>query len=55
MLESAGSISHEMAIEKANSEYFKYQELSKDELSTVEKDFLETVKAMQKKLEKKKK
>jgi DNA replication initiation complex subunit (GINS family) len=44
-----------MAIEKANGEYAKYRELSQDELSIVEKDFLESVKTTQKKLENKKK
>ena len=55
VLDNAGKISHEMAIEKANVEYAKYRELSQDELSIVEKDFLESVKTTQKKLENKKK
>lgn len=55
VLDNAGKISHEMAIEKANGEYAKYRELSQDELSIVEKDFLESVKTTQKKLENKKK
>lgn len=55
VLDNAGKISHEMAIEKASVEYAKYRELSQDELSIVEKDFLESVKTTQKKLENKKK
>lgn len=55
VLDNAGKISHEMAIEKANGEYAKYRKLSQDELSIVEKDFLESVKTTQKKLENKKK
>ena len=55
VLDNAGKISHEMATEKANSEYIKYKTLTQDELSEVEKDFLESVKSTQKKLESKKK
>lgn len=55
ILDNAGKISHEMAIEKANGEYAKYRALTVDELSVVEKDFLESVKTTQKKLERKKK
>ena len=55
VLDNAGKISHEMATEKANSEYIKYKTLTHDEFSEVEKDFLESVKSTQKKLESKKK
>ncbi len=53
VLESAGKISHEMAVERANEEYKKYRTKNADELSQVERDFLETIKETQKKLEKK--
>lgn len=53
VLDNAGKISHEMAIEKASSEYIKYKKLTNDELSIVERDFLESVKTTQKRLEKK--
>lgn len=55
VLQNAGKVSHEMAVEKANSEYQKYRLQSRDELSEVEKDFLESVKKTQKLLEAKKK
>lgn len=55
VLDNAGQISHEMAMEKASGEYVKYKALTVDELSVVEKDFLESVKTTQKKLERKKK
>ena len=52
VLQNAGSISHEMAMEKASSEYAKYREKIKNNLSPVELDFLETVTKAQKLLEK---
>lgn len=55
VLQNAGRISHEMAQEKANAEYLKYKEQSVDELSQVEKDFIEAAKRTQKLLESKKK
>ena len=55
VLQNAGRISHEMAVEKANIEYQKYRQQSRDELSEVEKDFLEAVKKTQKLIEGKKK
>ena len=55
VLENAGKISHEMAVERANEEYKKYREKNSDELSQVERDFLETIKETQKQLEGKKK
>lgn len=54
ILLNAGTISHEMALEKAQAEYQKYRSQNKDELSQVEKDFLESVKQAQKRLEAKK-
>ena len=53
LLQGAGSISHEQAIEKAKDEYKKYQQRT---LSDVEQDFLDSIKqisARQKEAEKK--
>ncbi len=55
VLQNAGAISHEMAIEKAEYEYAKYRKRTSDELSQVEKDFLDSVKETQKLIESKKK
>jgi hypothetical protein len=46
LLKNAGQISHADAMKKADAEYHKYQERTKDELSSVEKDFLETIKKL---------
>lgn len=54
ILQNAGTISHEMALEKAQSEYRKYKKQNQDELSQVERDFLDSVKKAQKLLESKK-
>lgn len=54
VLQNAGSISHEMAQEKAKTEYDIYRKHTSDELSQVEKDFLDSVKKTQKMLESKK-
>jgi len=50
VLEDSGTISHEKAIEKAEKEYKKYQVKT---LSPVEKDYLETIKSLEKQIEKK--
>ena len=50
LLSGAGSISHEQAIEKATAEYRKYQQ---NTLSPVEKDYLESVKELEKEAKKK--
>ncbi|MDR0832662.1 MAG: virulence RhuM family protein [Candidatus Symbiothrix sp.] len=50
VLKDAGTISHEQAIDKAKTEYKKYQAKT---LSPVEQAYLETIKAVQKKIEKK--
>ncbi|MCL2605609.1 MAG: virulence RhuM family protein [Defluviitaleaceae bacterium] len=50
MLENAGRISHKAAVEKANSEYTAYRKQLSDELSDVEKAYLDTLKDMQKRL-----
>ncbi len=54
ILQNAGTISHEMALEKAQGEYRKYKKQNQDELSQVERDFLDSVKKTQKLLESKK-
>jgi hypothetical protein len=51
VLQNAGSVSHEQAVEKALSEYRKYQVKT---LSPVEKAYLETIKEVQKKIKNKK-
>ena len=52
LLEGAGSVSHEQAMQKATKEYRKYQVKT---LSPVEEEYLSSIKAVQKKLEKGKK
>jgi len=49
-LEDAGSVSHQQAIEKATREYRKYQAKT---LSPVEKEYLENIKSLEKKVEEK--
>jgi hypothetical protein len=51
VLENAGTVSHETALEKATAEYTKYQRKTLEELSSAERDFLASIKAAQKKLE----
>ncbi|KUO63256.1 MAG: cell filamentation protein Fic [Gracilibacter sp. BRH_c7a] len=51
VLQNAGTISYKEALEKAEQEYEKYREKTKDELSKVENDYLENIKLTQKKLE----
>ena len=46
LLQDAGSVSHQQAVEKATGEYKKYQEKT---LSTVERDFLSALKVLPKK------
>lgn len=53
LLENAGTISKLEAENKALAEYTKYKETIKNELSEVEKHFLESVKENQKQIEKK--
>lgn len=50
LLEGAGTVSHQQAIDKAESEYRKYQTLT---LDSVEKEYLEVVKDISKKAKKK--
>lgn len=54
ILDHAGTISHGQALQKAHAEYEKYKELSKNELSEVEKHFLEQITDTTKKLKNKK-
>lgn len=54
ILEHSGTIGHEMAIEKAHSEYNKYKDRLKNELSKVEKDYIKQIETTAKKLPKKK-
>ena len=53
ILDHAGKISHKMAIEKAEKEYEIYRDRTKNELSRVEKDFIEHIETSMKKLENK--
>ncbi len=50
ILEGSGTVTHEAATQKAHSEYTLYKEQTADELTEVEKAYLETLKQMQKKL-----
>ncbi|MDR3120648.1 MAG: virulence RhuM family protein [Clostridiales bacterium] len=50
VLNSAGSVRHTAAVEKAYNEYDKYRAQLADELSDVEKAYLDTLNAMQKRL-----
>ena len=50
LLQNAGTISHKNAMEKARSEYRKYQEQT---LSPVEEAYLETIKGLEKTAKKK--
>ena len=51
VLDNAGTVSHEAAVEIAEAEYEKYRLKTANELSPVERDFLAEIKATQKKLE----
>jgi hypothetical protein len=51
VLLDAGKVSHRDAVEKADAEYEKYRKRTIDELSPVERDFIENIKATQKQLE----
>jgi len=54
ILNHAGTISHSQALQKAHSEYKKYKELRKNEISVVEKDFIKQISNTTKKLKDKK-
>ncbi|KOH42949.1 virulence RhuM family protein [Sunxiuqinia dokdonensis] len=55
VLNHAGTISHKQALQKAHSEYEKYKARKQNELSEVEKHFLEQISDTTKKLKSKKK
>jgi hypothetical protein len=50
ILKNAGIISHEQALQKANEEYLKYKEITKNELSEAEKHFVKEIETTAKKL-----
>ncbi len=50
ILDNAGVISHQMALEKANKEYEKYKKLHRNEQSEAEKHFLKQIEKSAKKL-----
>lgn len=54
ILQNAGTVSHEQALKKANSEYLKYKELHRDELSDVEKHFIKSIEGAEKTLKSRK-
>ena len=43
ILDHAGTISHDMAVKKANDAYIVYKEKTKNELSAIEKDFIRQI------------
>ena len=51
VLEDAGAVGHAEAVEKAHREYSAYRARFSDDLTEVEKAYLDTLKRMQKKLE----
>jgi hypothetical protein len=53
ILDNAGTISYKIAMEKAHNQYVAYKETTKDELSRVEKDFIEYIDETAKLLKKK--
>lgn len=50
ILQNAGSVSHEQALKKAKSEYEKYKELTKNEISEIEQHFVTQIENTAKKL-----
>ncbi|MBE8719648.1 virulence RhuM family protein [Sphingobacterium pedocola] len=55
VLQHAGAVSHDQAVKKAEVEYAKYKEKTKNELSKVEKDFVAFIDTTAKSLERKNK
>jgi len=51
VLSGPGTVSHQSAIEKAEAEYAKYRQKTKNDISPVERDYLASIKEVQKKLE----
>jgi len=54
VLQNAGTVSHQQALKKANAEYEKYKEKTKNELSEAEKHFVKQIDTTAKKLNPKK-
>lgn len=54
ILQNAGTVSHQQALKKANEEYEKYKEQTKNELSEAEKQFVKQIETTAKKLNPKK-
>jgi len=52
ILQNAGKVSHQKALNKAHLEYDKYKEQIKNELSKVEKDFIKQIENTSKRLKK---
>ena len=52
VLQNAGTISHEQALNKAKEEYEKYKELNKNKLTNVEEHFLKQIESTSKNIEK---
>lgn len=50
ILTHAGKVSHELAEKKAKAEYQKYNDIHKNDLSKVERDFIEVIESANKKL-----
>lgn len=50
ILQNAGSVSHDQAIKKADEEYQKYRDRVKNEISEVERHYLEQIDAVAKKI-----
>ena len=50
VLDNAGSISHDQALTKASAEYEKHRELHKNDLSEVEKHFIDHVEKAERRL-----
>jgi len=50
ILTHSGNISHEQAIDKAKAEYNKFKAQTRNDLSAVEKDFLQQIEATEKKI-----
>ena len=50
VLKNAGTVSHQQALEKANAEYEKYKEQTKNKLTEAEKHFVKQIETSAKKL-----
>lgn len=53
VLQNAGTVSHEKAIEKAREEYEKFRELNKNTLTKVEEDFIKQIEITNKRIKQK--